>query len=211
MVGLRSPDAFAFLMAFAMVDFVGAWILARRFPKLMATLPVLVAIAYFAVIPSPYEWLLEPPILLGWFWLCREFSFRRTGKRANLAIAVPLVFAALCPVMFNTMNLSGSKVFKLQARQIDVTTKTKVFALNRQDLDISYERAWLGNELYWDLADKTDETAIVSSREVYWTGRFGLITGDEVAHRISEWSNTKPRHIINGESRDWVKPTRLHP
>ena len=80
---------------------------------------------------------------------------------------------------------------------------------DRDFLDITFENAWLGYGYYWDFADQKESAGAVQSDDIFSTGDFGWITGDEVAHRISVWSNSKPRYIINGQPRDWVKPARL--
>ena len=107
------------------------------------------------------------------------------------------------------MSTGQHKQIQLYDNDLLLTNNQLPKHVDRSGLDITFEKAWIGYGHVWGFYDHAKVGGVVVTEEMYWSSRFGLMTGDEVARRISVWSNSKPRYVINGQSRDWVKPNRL--
>jgi hypothetical protein len=136
-------------------------------------------------------------------WIFMQKIKEKTGKKMNPAPFIPALFlpltALIMPIITTTAN--SRQQIHLTDREMEWDDHKGQNQIDRGELDITYERAWLGNGYYWGFYDRKKAGGVVESDGVYWTGQFPLITGDELAHRISLWSNSKPRFIINGDPR----------
>jgi hypothetical protein len=84
--------------------------------------------------------------------------------------------------------------------------RSKHASIDRDKLDITYETAWLGPGFYWGFYGPSSSGGSVPSNAVYLSSDHELLSGDDVAKRLAIWSGTTPRHIVNGDPRDWHNP-----
>lgn len=124
-----------------------------------------------------------------------------TSIHASLLIPVTPLF-----VLIPFLGLSFKRVFPrvtLQGDTLQFETEKGPISLRRQDLDITFEKAWSGSGFYWGFKDDREGYGVVETDAVYWSSDHRFIEGDELARHIADWSGSEPRLIFNGQPRSY--------
>ena len=183
--------------------------LTQRVPIIFFVLLVLGILIAWLKVPSRYA---APYDFFAFFvcliWVMEMDSNLKSGRK-ELPSPQSYIYVALIVAFLLKPSTDRHKVIQLRDKDMIFAQDDKVERVDRQGLDVTFEDAWSGSGYYWGFDDSKERGGTVTSDDVYWTGGVTLITGDEVARRISVWSNSKPRYVFIGAPRGGVKPTPL--
>lgn len=134
------------------------------------------------------------------------FRSKRVQLPLRFAPAIFLPIAAgLIPLVFLGTTQMG-KTILVGPAAVTFLGPLKHASIERDKLDITYESAWVGPGFYWGFYGPSNSGGTIPSNAVYVSSDHRLLSGDDVAKRLAAWSDTTPRHVVNGDPRTWHDP-----